>query len=113
MGVVVIGDYNLVGSRTPIDILVNTQSPGLRHWMLPNLIGESVVTWRWDGARFPPGLLDLVTYGPGQLVARNGFVLDTGLLNQKELNRLGVKTDDSSVRDHLLLVADFGLSESE
>ena len=71
----------------------------------PPLIGESVVTWR--GYEFPPGLLDVVTFTPGPLEARNGFVLDAAELNQEELDRLGVQSEDSSVSDHLIVVSDF------
>ncbi len=78
---------------------------GFRQWILPHLIGESVVTWR--GYEFPPGLLDVVTFTPGPLEARNGFVLGTAELNQEELDRLGVQSEDSSVSDHLIMVSDF------
>ena len=108
-----IGDYNLVGSRTPLDMLTDAAGPGLQHWLLPNLIGESVATWRQNDSSFPPGLLDLVTYSPGRLVPRNGFVLDTGHLNEEELAKLGVKVKDSLVSDHLMLLADFAISEPD
>jgi hypothetical protein len=55
------------------------EQDGFRQWLLPHLIGESVVTWRNEGSDFPPGRLDVVTYLPGPQVARNGFVLDTDL----------------------------------
>ena len=102
VGIVIAGDYNLVGSRTPVDLL---EEAGFRQWILPHLIGESVVTWR--GYEFPPGLLDVVTFTPGPLEAMTGFILDTAELNQEELERQEVQPQDSSFSDHLLLVTDF------
>jgi hypothetical protein len=52
-------------------------------------------------------LLDVVTFTPGPLEARNGFVPDAVELSQEELDRLGVQSEDSSVSDHLMMVSDF------
>jgi hypothetical protein len=71
----VVCDYNLIGSRTPIS---NLEEDVFSQRVLPHLIGESVVTWRNEGSDFPPERLDVVTYTPGTLAARNGFMLDTG-----------------------------------
>jgi endonuclease/exonuclease/phosphatase family metal-dependent hydrolase len=108
--IVVIGDYNLVGSRAPVTML---EESSLRQWLLPHLIGESVVTWRNDGSDFPPGRLDVVTYSPGPLVPRNGFVLDTAELSDDERRRPGVEAGDSVVSDHLMLITDFRLRGPE
>jgi endonuclease/exonuclease/phosphatase family metal-dependent hydrolase len=106
--VVVIGDYNLVGSRTPLKIIQQADSPPLEHWMLPQLVGESVATWRGGPEEsFAPGMLDLVTYSPAGLLARRGFVVDTGKLSAVESERMRVRADDSDVSDHLMLVVDF------
>lgn len=108
---VVIGDYNLVGSRTPLDILTDPRGPGLVHWLLPHLAGESVTTWRDDSSGFWPGLLDLVTHSP-TLSRRNGFILDSTRLDKAGLRALGLRPWDSQVSDHLLLVADFAWERS-
>jgi len=107
-GIVMVGDYNLVGSRTPVDLLAIKEITGLANWVLPNLVGESVVTWR-GGLRssFSPGKLDYTLYSQDRLTRKNGFVLDSELLNQAELNQLGLERTDSGASDHLLMVTDF------
>jgi hypothetical protein len=106
--VVVVGDYNLVGSESPVTILAAAPAPGLVRWILPHLIGESITTWRDDASSFWPGTLDVLMHSP-DLVRRNGFVLDTGELDPGEAAALGVLQIDSLIAtDHLMLVADFG-----
>lgn len=111
-GIVAIGDYNLVGSRTPMDLLAIQEITGLANWILPHLVGESIVTWR-GGLRssFSPGKLDYSLYSKDRLIPKNGFVLDSESLDQAELNRLGLEKTDSNVSDHLLMVSDFQFGE--
>jgi len=105
--VVVIGDYNLVGSREPVAVLES--DAGLTRWILPHLIGEGITTWRSDTSSFWPGTLDLVMHGD-RVAQRNGFVLDSAQLNPQELTDLGLNGFDSRIAsDHLMLVADFGV----
>ena len=104
--VVVVGDYSLVGSRQPLDIIKTT---GLTDWLLQRVGDRAAVTWRDDDSEFWPGRLDLLAYDPERLKKRNGCVLDTALLTPEELAGLGLRADDSSVSDHLMLVADFQL----
>lgn len=114
--VIVIGDWNLVGSRTPLDMLEDPQGPDMAHWTLPHLIGDDVDTWRdltESPGSFPPGLLDLLAFSDVQLVPHNGFVLDSSELNTSELQMLGLFSDDSEASDHLTLVGDFMFAGSE
>jgi endonuclease/exonuclease/phosphatase family metal-dependent hydrolase len=107
-GIVIVGDFNLVGSRTPLDLIVGKKAYGLKDWLIPNLIGESVVTWRGGSrASFSPGKLDYVVYSFGTLIPRNGFVLNSELLNRTERRQLGLDSADSSLSDHLLIAVDF------
>lgn len=108
----IIGDWNLVGSRIPLDMVTNPAGPGMTDAVLANLIGEDVMTWRGTSTgagSFTPGRLDLLTYGPG-LFLRGGFVLDTALLNSSELVSLGLLAGDSGASDHNMLVGDFAFS---
>ncbi len=108
--VVVVGDYNLVGSEDPVSILTDPLGPDLRRWTLPHLIGESITTWRDAGSSFWPGTLDVLTHSK-DLVRRNGFVLDTETLDATEASDLGVLQLDSLLAsDHLMLVSDFGIA---
>jgi endonuclease/exonuclease/phosphatase family metal-dependent hydrolase len=109
-GIVMVGDYNLVGSYTPVALLTSTKTVGLKDWLVPNLVGESVITWRGGlNTGFSPGKLDYMLYSGKTLTPRNGFVLDTSLLNQTELNQLKLKSEDSGMSDHLLSTVDFQL----
>lgn len=110
--VVVIGDWNLVGSRTPLTMLEDPAGPALRESVLAHVSGAEVWTWRNTGSGFAPGRLDLVAHG-GDLRACRGYVLDSGGLTVDELASLGVLAGDSDgASDHLVLVADFAFAGS-
>ena len=113
-GVVIIGDYNLVGSRKPLEEFTESAELGLAHRPLGNLIGESVATWRsQEGAykEFLPAVMDYTVYSEQQLSPRNGFILDSQKLNRRELRELDLEEDDSQVSDHLMVVADFAFNQ--
>ncbi|MHC4369449.1 MAG: endonuclease/exonuclease/phosphatase family protein [Planctomycetota bacterium] len=110
--IVIVGDFNLVGSRTPLDVIINEKDYGLKDWLIPNLIGESVVTWR-GGSRssFSPGKLDYIVYSIRTLTPRNGFILNSELLNPTERRILNLDSADSGLSDHLLMTVDFQFSD--
>ena len=105
-GIVIIGDYNLVGSRKPLEIL---KIAGLTDVLLREPTRGAAYTWRSlrEDESFWPGRLDLVMYAQAGLKPANGFVLDTAKLSEQSLAGLGLRAQDSLVSDHLLLVADF------
>lgn len=107
--IVVIGDWNLVGSREPLDILLDPAELGLSQWLLPQLVGEHVMTWHSSSSFFPPGILDLVAHTPDVLARQNGFVLEEARLSDEERTDLGLEPEDGLATDHLLVVADFTL----
>ena len=110
-GIVIVGDFNLVGSRTPLDLIIDKKVYGLKDWLIPNLIGESVITWRGGSrASFSPGKLDYIVYSTKTLVPKNGFILDSELLNRTELKQLKLDVADSKLSDHLLITVDFQFS---
>jgi hypothetical protein len=112
-GIVIVGDFNLVGSRAPLDLILEEKICGLREWLIPNLIGESVVTWRGGSrASFSPGKLDYVIYSDKTLIPKNGFILNSELLSQTELRQLKLDFADSKLSDHLLMTIDFQFSDS-
>jgi hypothetical protein len=108
-GIIIVGDFNLVGSRTPLDIMIDNKDDKLDSWMVPNLIGESIITW--SGARpnasFTSGKLDYIVYSPESLLPKNGFLLDSSLLNQTELKQFKLNADDSKATDHMLIITDY------
>jgi endonuclease/exonuclease/phosphatase family metal-dependent hydrolase len=112
--IVIVGDFNLVGSRKPLDMIIEKKVYGLKDWLIPNLIGESIVTWR-GGARasFSPGKLDYIVYSTRTLISKNGFLLNSELLNRTERRQLKLDAADSKLSDHLLITVDFQFSDSQ
>lgn len=106
-GVIITGDYNLVGSRTPLDTLLDIDSRPLQIRQLRHLGSWRAYTWRDDSASFVPGRLDWMIYTPDRLTAGQGFIIDTSRLHSSDLRTLGLHRQDSQASDHLPLVADF------
>lgn len=108
---VIIGDWNLVGSRTPLDMVEDPAGPNMTDAFPPQLIGEDVTTWRGSSGgpgSFTPGRLDLIAYGVNDGLGLLGsFVLDTATMNAGELAALGLLAGDSAATDHNMLVGDF------
>ncbi|MEM9066459.1 MAG: GC-type dockerin domain-anchored protein [Planctomycetota bacterium] len=110
-GIVVIGDWNLVGSREPLDVLLDPRTPDMVLSTPINAGGNDAATWRdLDGFGFPPGVLDLITFSGDRLTELNSYALDTELLTSAELASLGLEQSDSTIAsDHKLLVLDLAL----
>lgn len=109
--IVIAGDWNLVGSRTPLDMLTAPAIPGLVRLALPKPGSDDHATWRSlsSSSNFAPGQLDLIVYDAEQLHAINAFVLDTQTLPAAQLAELGLGVNDSRYSDHLMMVADLSL----
>ena len=104
------GDFNLVGSRAPLDAARRGLGPAggpLAVVDAAQLDGASNATW--DGGRgpFPPGQLDYLLYG-GEVGVAGAFVLETRDLAPEALARLGLETDTGErASDHRPVVTDF------
>lgn len=106
---IIVGDWNHVGSDTPLTIMTDPAGPGLKHWIVRRAASDDVATWRnLGGLGFGPGLLDLVVYDRDGLRQRNGFVLDTNTLAAATLAQYGLQATDSNASDHRAIVCDFG-----
>jgi endonuclease/exonuclease/phosphatase family protein len=106
--VIIGGDWNLVGSRGPLDRLTAPELPGVSELTMVNRGKADVSTWReLDGLGFPPGRLDLVVFDAERLDSLDARVFDSALLTQAQLDRLGLQATDSLGSDHLMLIADF------
>lgn len=107
--VVVGGDLNLVGSRTPLDLLSEGLDRGsdLAPVDTYRLTDRSMATWRNPRLQFTPGRLDFVLVPQSSLIAENAFALDGGELSDEVRAALGLDPDDfNSTSDHLPLVVD-------
>jgi len=106
--VIIGGDWNLVGSRIPLDRLTAPELPRVAELVIPNRGAADVSTWReLDGLGFPPGRLDLIVYDEDQLEAIRAEVFDSEALTPERLAELGLQPTDSRASDHLMLIADF------
>lgn len=106
--VVVMGDWNLVGSRTPLDMLTSPAIPGMARVALPKPGSDDHATWRSFNAssNFAPGQLDLVVCSADRLNVLNAIALNSETLSNEQLSELGLSPDDSHASDHLMLVVD-------
>jgi endonuclease/exonuclease/phosphatase family metal-dependent hydrolase len=100
--VVLIGDYNLVGSKEPLEIV---HQAGLQD-ILCRSINGSACTWRGlsSSESYWPGRLDIASVNGFENAT--GYILDTERMPTQELKQRGLQKDDSRVSDHLTLVLD-------
>lgn len=104
------GDFNLVGSRTPLDTLVRQLDAGGQDLAVsePVVLGTPIkYTWYDNSTDFSPGRLDYVTYSASSLDVSRAFVLDTTILAEESLYRIGLSPNDTMGSDHLPVVVDF------
>ncbi len=109
-GVIVAGDFNLVGSRRPLNLLttrLDITGLSLIEAEPYQLDGLSNATWSDRAQPFVPGRLDYLLFSSSTLALRNTFVLDARDLDPDTLHRLRLRSDDTaSASDHFPVVAD-------
>jgi hypothetical protein len=101
--VIIIGDYNLVGSRRPLELILEE---GFDEYLLRSPVDGSVSTWRAINPKesFWPGRLDLVSFEKDGFKNLTGFILSAGYLSQ-----LRPELDAGQpASDHAMLVVDWG-----
>jgi hypothetical protein len=100
---VVLGDYNLVGSREPLETVLTA---GLKEVTLRSVVDGSTATWRGVTKKetFWPGRLDYVA--ADELSGKaSGF-----LVRAAEIGKLtGAENSDPLATDHAMLVLDLGI----
>lgn len=111
-GIVVMGDFNLVGSRDPLDAMMAGEDLDGSDLLdvAPRVLGDQTnTTWRSMSEPFLPGRLDFALVSDSVFRVLNSFVFDTQ--RAAEVGKLpdGLKYDDTLVAsDHLPLVVDLG-----
>ncbi|MEQ8762848.1 MAG: endonuclease/exonuclease/phosphatase family protein [Planctomycetota bacterium] len=108
-GIILAGDYNLVGSKQPLTTIVESTERLLgrgRSIELLRLEGSTTATWRDPKQPFVPGQLDWVVTG-GKVDVQGGFVLDTREVETRWRSLHGLEEGDTDASDHLPLVVDF------
>jgi len=103
------GDYNLVGTRTPLETLARglaADGGDLAPAHALTIGDPAAVTWVDEKSRFSPGRLDWILFDPARSTLRRAFTLDTRRLAPAALSRLGLESLDSHATDHLPVVVD-------
>jgi endonuclease/exonuclease/phosphatase family metal-dependent hydrolase len=103
------GDLNLVGTRTPLDRLrMGLDLDGTELGVARPMVSGDTATYTWadDSAGFPPGRLDFITYSDSAASVAQAMVLDTARLSDKALAKMGLDRTDSAASDHLPLIVD-------
>jgi Endonuclease/Exonuclease/phosphatase family len=111
-GVIIGGDFNLVGSRDPLDVLqrgLDVDRSALTAVPALQLDGRSNATWRalFGGSQFTPGRLDWLLYSDSALELLGSFAFDAADLSPDWLAQHRLVATDSLASDHLPVVADF------
>lgn len=111
--VIAAGDHNLVGTRTPLEIMGEIGTGVLDHRRLAvatNLVqldGATAATWEGSGGQFPPGRLDWFSYSPSSLEVAGGFIFDVADLAPRWQAFHHLESDDSKKSsDHRPVVVD-------
>ncbi len=108
-GLVIGGDYNLVGSRAPLDIIA--QDLGINNQNLipapTKVLGtQSMLTWTDTDSPYTPGRLDWILVDNHAWTLTNSWSLDTARLSDQTLKQSGLKHNDSRATDHLPIIVD-------
>jgi hypothetical protein len=109
--VILAGDFNLVGSRVPLDVVSRNLDPGGDHLEVVEALqldGRSNATWADPRVPFAPGRLDFMLYSESSLHLLDAFVFETDDLPEEWRARHGLQEGDSrAASDHMPIVADF------
>jgi endonuclease/exonuclease/phosphatase family metal-dependent hydrolase len=110
-GVIVGGDFNLVGSRAPLDLLIDRLDADGSAAAAVNplqLDGRSNATWADPDQPFAPGRLDFVVFSDSALVVKRSFVFDSSDVASDWLEQHALQPGDTAeASDHLPVVVDF------
>jgi len=108
--VVIGGDFNLVGSRPPLDLAraaLDADGSDLAIADARVLGDRAYDTWSDARSAFGPGRLDFLAFSDASAQAARAFVVDTARLGRAALGASGLLPGDSAAAsDHLPVVVD-------
>lgn len=103
------GDFNLVGTRRPLDLLraeLDLDGTALEPATTRVWGDRTVYTWSDPGSNFAPGWLDWVVYSDSAAEAVRAFAVDLARLAPEALEAAGLEPEDNLASDHLPVVVD-------
>ncbi len=108
-GVVIGGDFNLVGSRIPLEVMsegIGRDGQNLVPVPTTCLGTQSMLTWVDPKSSFTPGRLDWILVDDRAWTPVNSWSLDTERLSDEVLKDAGLEREDSRATDHLPIFVD-------
>ncbi len=108
-GVVIGGDYNLVGSRVPLETMskgIGRDGQDLVPVPTTCLGTQSMLTWTDADSSYTPGRLDWLLVDDRAWTPMRSWSLDTEHLSEQLLKDAGLERDDSRATDHLPIFVD-------
>ncbi|MBK7406158.1 MAG: endonuclease/exonuclease/phosphatase family protein [Phycisphaerales bacterium] len=106
---IIAGDFNLVGSRPPLDVMRNgldADGSDLEIMDARDLGDAAYMTWQDDPNAFSPGRLDYALVGEGGAKVVRAFVLNARILSDRALDAAGLDRADAEASDHMPIVVD-------
>lgn len=107
--VLVTGDFNLVGSHEPVDLIremLDADGSALEIVDAYVAGGDANYTWRDARSHFSPGRLDYALYSDAALEVEHGLVFDADRWSDASLQTIGVQHGDAGASDHRPLIVD-------
>lgn len=108
--IVIMGDFNLVGSKKPLDIIAANLDYDNSNLLVvnPYVLGDNTnTTWRDDGQSFLPGRLDYILVSDSTVTVERAFILDSSKLDSNTLKYYNIQEQDNhNASDHLPSVVD-------
>ena len=108
-GVVIGGDFNLVGTRTPLEMMIanlGIDKQDLTPVPTRVLGTQSMLTWTNADSSYTPGRLDWLLVDDHAWTPIRSWSLDTARLSDEALETSGLQREDSRATDHLPIVVD-------
>jgi len=108
-GVVIGGDFNLVGTRKPLDMMIanlGIDKQDLTPVPTTVLGTQSMLTWTNADSSYTPGRLDWLLVDDHAWTPTRSWSLDTARLSDEALKSSGLEREDSRATDHLPIVVD-------
>lgn len=116
-GVVIAGDFNLVGSRQPLEAMAAGLDGDLSNLSIAQpyqIDGLSNATWSDVKQPFAPGRLDYMLFSDATIQSLGAFVYDSRDLGPRWLSQYHVEAADTdAASDHLPVVTDFHFVHKE
>ncbi len=106
-GSIIAGDWNLVGTNKPLDIVKTKVFTTVEAFQPDGVLNA---TWSNTNSPFTPGRLDWMLFNGKAIELNTCFVLDSADFDKATRDKYNLRrSDTATLSDHLPLVADFNI----